>query len=522
MSPTAQATERAATSQGAVRSGRRSWSAPRSDLRSRVRAVIRRAPMFVAVTAVIVGMLPSTAGATSSPAPSPTTTTGARFTAPGGQTVGQGANRATIYWDAQGIPHIYASTLSGMWFGDGWVQAHDRMFQLELTRAAVEGDLSSLFGSSQLSTDQSQRLFFYTSAEYQAQYNALPASDKAALVAYSSGINAYETAAYATTASQQQLVPEEFWALGSFYGSPGPYRPAPWKPTDTLAIGVYLARSFGQGGGSELKNLAFLQYLQAQFAAKGDPNAAADAMAVFNDSRWINDPTAPTTVPASCPNGPVLTRPSQSRPGVCSPTQTASLTSAVAARPGSVRTPAVLDSTTSSSAPKPTSSSSPLVRQEVSSTATLRSLPEHAVLQAANTLALDKSLLLQRGPTMKVLSHGGSNAFAVAPWRSADHHALLWGAPQEGFSTPSVNYEVYLHAPQYDASGMAIAGEPFVLIGHNANISWTTTSEETMNQGVFVEQVRYTGSPPVPSTYYFNGQWIPVQVVNESIPVLGS
>ncbi|MHB8431151.1 MAG: hypothetical protein ACYDDZ_11585, partial [Acidimicrobiales bacterium] len=69
MSPTAQATERAATSQGAVRSGRRSWSAPRSDLRSRVRAVIRRAPMFVAVTAVIVGMLPSTAGATSSPAP---------------------------------------------------------------------------------------------------------------------------------------------------------------------------------------------------------------------------------------------------------------------------------------------------------------------------------------------------------------------------------------------------------------------------------------------------------------------
>jgi acyl-homoserine lactone acylase PvdQ len=41
------------------------------------------------------------------------------------------------------------------------------MFQLELTRAAVDGTLSGLFGSSEVSTDEAQRLFYYTPAEYQ-------------------------------------------------------------------------------------------------------------------------------------------------------------------------------------------------------------------------------------------------------------------------------------------------------------------------------------------------------------------
>ena len=60
----------------------------------------------------------------------------------------------------------------------------------------------------------------------------------------------------------------------------------------------YLARDFGGGGGSELNNLAFLQYLQAELVKKGDTNAAGDALAIFNDARWINDKTASTTVPS--------------------------------------------------------------------------------------------------------------------------------------------------------------------------------------------------------------------------------
>ena len=85
--------------------------------------------------------------------------------------------------------------------------------------------------------------------------------------------------------------------LGQLLGLSGPYRPAPWQPSDTVAVGNYLARQFGGGGGSELQNLQFLQYLDTELIAKGVQDPFGDAAAIFNDARWINDPTAPTTVP---------------------------------------------------------------------------------------------------------------------------------------------------------------------------------------------------------------------------------
>src|SRR5262249_46339560 len=112
----------------------------------------------------------------------------------------------------------------------------------------------------------------------------------------------------------------------------------------------------------------------------------------------------------------------------------------------------------------------------------------------------------------------GSNAIAIAPQRSADHHALLWGAPQEGFGTPSVDGEEYLHGPGYDAGGMYITGEPFILIGRNGHIAWTTTSEETVGMRIYAEPVNFGTTPP---TYQFNGKQIPVRVIQEQIPVAG-
>jgi hypothetical protein len=148
----------------------------------------------------------------------------------------------------------------------------------------------------------------------------------------------------------------------------------------------------------------------------------------------------------------------------------------------------------------------------------MRMLTSSAIKTAQSKLAGDRASILKTGISLRVLSHGGSNAIAVAPWRSADHHALLWGAPQEGFGTPSVDWEVYLHGPGYDAGGMAITGEPFVLIGRNADIAWTTTSEETVDQRIYVEQVNFATSPP---TYLWDGKWIPMQAIAEPIPVAG-
>jgi penicillin G amidase len=407
-----------------------------------------------------------------------------------GQRVGHGRLSAVITRDSYGVPSIYAGSMAGVWFGAGWAQAADRMTQLELTRRTVEGTLSGIFGAGELAQDEDVRTFFYTPAELSTQYLGMSAADRSALAAYSAGINAYEASAYATAASERAKVPREFFVLGQALGLSGPYRPAPWRPVDTVAVGDYLAREFGGGGGSELQNLNFLRYLDAELAKDGDAEAASDAVAMFNDARWTDDLTAPTTVP-----GPSVADPK---------TANAPVAGAVAAAP-------------SAAAP----SAPDLSAQPAATTSTLAGLdraPDAAATSASAALAADRQTILKTGISLRVLSHGGSNAIAVAPWRSADHHALLWGAPQEGFGTPSIDWEEYLHAPGYDAGGMAITGEPFVLIGRNADIAWTTTSEETVDQRVYMEQVNFSASPPA---YEFDGRWIPMTVIQEQIPVAG-
>jgi penicillin G amidase len=377
-----------------------------------------------------------------------------------GLTVGQGAEQATIARDAYGVPNIHAQQTPGVWFGAGYAQAEDRLVQLELVRRTVEGTLSEIFGPSQLDQDEGIRLFFYTPAEVQSEYDALPATFRGQLQAYADGINAFVADAYASPQSELALVPYEYFVLGQVLGLNGPYRPAPWQPTDTVAVGNFLARDFGGGGGAELDNLSFMLYLNAELSKQGDPTAQADACAIFNDARWINDLTAPTTVP-----GGTVDR-----------------------------------------------------RGDAFRTCQAVRLLASDVQAGAKVLSNYKARVKRAGQWLKVPWRDGSNAFVVAPSRSADGHALLWGAPQEGFGTPSIDGEEYLHGPSYDAGGMYITGEPFVLIGRNNQFAWTTTSEELVDQQIYLEQVNFSTSPP---TYFFNGQWLPMTMIQETIPVAG-
>jgi len=407
----------------------------------------------VATAAAIGTAMPASAAPRSVPA----------GTGPSGERVGHGAASAVISRDRYGVPSIRSRSLAGMWFGSGWAQAQDRMVQLELTRRTVEGTLAQIFGPGELGQDETIRTLFYTPAELRAQYGSLPAATRRAIAAFSRGVNAYEQFAFAHA---QRRVPVQFFALGQALGLTGPYRPAPWRPIDTVAVGNFLAREFGGGGASELENLSFLRYLKAELTVGHDAHPGPDAEAIFNDARWIDDTTAPTTVPSRSPG----------RVGT-------------AVRPATARQFALLGN-----------------------------IGRAQVTAAERALAADRRRILATGISLKVLSHGGSNAIAVASWRSADHHALLWGAPQEGFGTPSVDGEQYLHGPRYDAGGMYITGEPFILIGRNANLAWTTTSEETVDQRIYAMQVNFATSPP---TYFFDGKWRKMAVLTEHIPVAG-
>ena len=52
----------------------------------------------------------------------------------------------TIGRDNFGVPGVFASTLADLAFGMGWACAEDRLFQIELTRRAMRGELAATFG----------------------------------------------------------------------------------------------------------------------------------------------------------------------------------------------------------------------------------------------------------------------------------------------------------------------------------------------------------------------------------------
>ncbi|MCH7676444.1 penicillin acylase family protein [candidate division KSB1 bacterium] len=186
------------------------------------------------------------------------------LTAPDGSTV-------TIERDTFGVPHISSETEVGIFFGQGFAVAQDRLDQLEFYRSAAEGKLSELLGALFILLDQETRAMYYTQEERERQFDDLPSEIKVMLQAYSDGVNTY---------------------LDSMAVNPQKYKPSEfasrtierWDVYKTLAIIQFITRNFGQAGGEELSRLAELQ---------------RDGQEVFDQNNPINDPAAPTTIHAT-------------------------------------------------------------------------------------------------------------------------------------------------------------------------------------------------------------------------------
>jgi penicillin G amidase len=126
----------------------------------------------------------------------------------------------TIVRDRRDIPHINARNDHDLYFAEGYVQGSDRLFQLDLTRRYAYGRLAEVLGARSLRLDETQRAVDIN-AIAQRQLRALAPSDRAALVAFSNGVN---------LAAATQPLPVEFRMLL--------YRPAPWTAKDSLAVSI--------------------------------------------------------------------------------------------------------------------------------------------------------------------------------------------------------------------------------------------------------------------------------------------
>jgi acyl-homoserine lactone acylase PvdQ len=123
-----------------------------------------------------------------------------------------------IVRDRWGVPHIYAQNADDLFFAQGFVQAQDRLFQLDLWRRSAQGRLSEVLGSNFAERDAMTRRMQYR-GDLDAEWASYGADTKGIASAFVRGINAWAAAA-------RERPPEEFVLAG--------WKPELWSPLDIL------------------------------------------------------------------------------------------------------------------------------------------------------------------------------------------------------------------------------------------------------------------------------------------------
>ena len=110
----------------------------------------------------------------------------------------------------------------------------------------------------------------------------------------------------------------------------------------------------------------------------------------------------------------------------------------------------------------------------------------------------------------------GSNAWAVAPSRSATGHALLAGDPHlEVNRLPAIWYEAVLQWDDGYVMGATLPGMPLVSVGRNADLAWSVTYIKADTIDLFIEDCRRL--PDGGWQYRRQERWHDFQVRQESI-----
>ena len=151
----------------------------------------------------------------------------------------------SIVRDDDGIPSIRGANRNAVLFGLGFVHAQDRLWQLETHRRIGAGRLAEAFGPGALDNDKFLRALGVRRAAA-AQWQRMQGDARAAVLAYTAGINAY-------LSGHMRARPPEFLILG--------LQPEPWTPEDSLAWGIMMAWDLGGNWSNELLRMRLAQKL---------------------------------------------------------------------------------------------------------------------------------------------------------------------------------------------------------------------------------------------------------------------
>jgi len=170
--------------------------------------------------------------------------------------------------DPWGVPHIYAQNNQDLLFAQGFVQAQDRLWQMELNRRVAAGRLSELFGPETVPVDRLMRTFGLMRAARKELAKCDPAQLEL-MRSFSDGVNAFME-------SRSNRLPLEFRLLN--------VHPEPWRPEDSIGWAKFMALVGAKNWQEEM--------VRAMLTQKLGPEKAK---ALFG----LNRPETPAIIPSA-------------------------------------------------------------------------------------------------------------------------------------------------------------------------------------------------------------------------------
>ncbi|MFF3323156.1 penicillin acylase family protein [Streptomyces sp. NPDC002889] len=326
--------------------------------------------------------------------------------------------------DDHGIPQLYADTDEDLFRAQGFVQAQDRFWEMDVRRHMTAGRLSEMFGSGQVETDAFLRTLGWRRVAQQEYDTKLSAETKKYLQAYADGVNAYLKGR-----SAEELSVE--YAALAFTND---YKPEAWTPVDSVAWLKAMAWDLRGNMQEEIDRSLLTSRLSEEQINDLYPAYPYDRNKPIVAEGGI-DPATGRFDPAA--------KPSDLNDGGDGSGANGNGTG------------------TGNGAESPAGATQGLNSQLSALSDTLDAIP---------------ALL---GPSGNGI---GSNSWVVAGRYTTTNQPLLANDPHLAPQLPSLWYQMGLHcrtvsaACKYDVAGYTFSGTPGVIIGHNQDIAWGFTN----------------------------------------------
>ncbi|WNO74039.1 penicillin acylase family protein [Streptomyces sp. AM8-1-1] len=358
--------------------------------------------------------------------------------------------------DDFGIPQIYADTDEDLFRAQGFVQAQDRFWEMDVRRHMTAGRLSEMFGSGQVDTDAFLRTLGWREVAQQEYDKILSPQTKKFLQAYADGVNSY------LKGKDGKELSVEYAAL-SFTND---YKPEPWTPVDSVAWLKAMAWDLRGNMQEEIDRSLLTSRLDQKQIKDLYPDYPYDRNKPIVDKGGI-DPVTGKFDPEAEPSGE-----SDGSSGGDGDNGTGDGTGSGSGDNGSGQgTGSGLNNGGGGSA---ADAAQGLNSQLSALSKTLETIPE----------------LL--GPNGNGI---GSNSWVVSSKYTTTGKPMLANDPHLAPQLPSLWYQMGLHCRkvsascQYDTAGYTFSGTPGVIIGHNQNIAWGFTNLGADVTDLYLEKI---------------------------------